>query len=149
MRDERCRRSSRGPARSLRTPCMAAGPALTFGAGGGGDFPRPGPNVVDDGILEPGDPARDGRRVTARAPTGAGTARPRSGRGSWALPEVQPLGEDGVLLHAADPVEEDSPLAAFHCEERGGSGAVSAGGGLPGEGGVGRDSPMNTDSRTP
>lgn len=39
--------------------------------------------------------------------------------GSWALPEMQPLGEDGVLLDAADAVKEDGPLAAFHCGEKG------------------------------
>lgn len=31
---------------------------------------------------------------------------------------MQPLGEDGVLLDAADAVEEDGPLAAFHCGEK-------------------------------
>lgn len=81
-----------------------------------------------------------------RGAIGAARAPAAAGRGNRALPEVQPLGENGVLLDAADAVEEDGPLPAFHCGEKG-----------PGQRGRGRnraresegDSPMKTDSRTP
>lgn len=35
-------------------------PRPTFGACGGGNFSGSGPNVVDDGVLEPGDPGGKG-----------------------------------------------------------------------------------------
>lgn len=80
---------------------------------------------------------------------GEGPAGPGRGPGGRALPEVQPLGQDGVLLHAADAVEEDGALAALHCGESGG--LVSAGGGSEGSEELwgGLHSPMKTDSRTP
>lgn len=102
----------------IPVPCLPPhGPLyLTFGTSGGGDFPRPRSDVVDDGILEPGDPAGGGGALGAKAPPGRGIGwGPGGGR---ALPEVQPLGQDGVLLHTANAVEEDGALAALHCGDR-------------------------------
>lgn len=92
------------------------------------------------------------------------------------LPKVKSLGQDCVLLHAADPVKEDGSMATFHCGERGGNqenalmkvlfgaegtgmraqvGADSVGRQVSGAGdqevqpAEGGCSPVNTDSRTP
>lgn len=51
------------------------------------DLPWSWSDVVDDGVLEPGDP------------------------------EVQTLCEY-VLLHAADPIEHDRPVATLHCHRK-------------------------------
>lgn len=34
---------------------------------------------------------------------------------------MKSLGQDCVLLHAADPVKEDGSMTTFHCGERGGN----------------------------
>ena len=41
-------------------------PRPTFGACGGGHFSGSGPNVVDDGVLEPGDPGGKGTGIGVR-----------------------------------------------------------------------------------
>lgn len=65
-------------------PC---GAVLTFGAGGGGNLARPGSDVVDDGVLEPGDP--EGARG---APSGG--AVPGAVRG---VPGGREEGEKGAV----------------------------------------------------
>lgn len=96
------------------------------------------------------------------------------GLGPRHLPEVEALGQDGVLLHSPDAVEENGSVPAFHCvwgEGKGdhqawlGSGGDQAwpgtvgarvharvgeaGGGVRGAGTGQGGSPVNTDSRTP
>ena len=41
-------------------------PRPTFGACGGGNFSGSGPNVIDDGVLEPGDPGGEGTGIGVR-----------------------------------------------------------------------------------
>ena len=41
-------------------------PRPTFGACGGGNFSGSGPNVIDDGVLEPGDPGGKGTGIGVR-----------------------------------------------------------------------------------
>lgn len=89
------------------------------------------------------------------------------GPGPRPLPEVEALGQDGVLLHSPDPVEENGSVPAFHCvwgEGKGDhqawpaghdgckspcSGRGGGGCGLRGAGTGQGGSPVNTDSRTP
>lgn len=40
-------------------PRGSQSPTLTFGTCGGGDLSGSGPNVIDDGVLEPGDPGEE------------------------------------------------------------------------------------------
>ena len=73
-----CRSGSQGP-RDLTLPPSpvseqaavftvrdAPVPRPTFGACGGGNFSGSGPNVIDDGVLEPGDPGGEGTGIGVR-----------------------------------------------------------------------------------
>ena len=73
-----CRRGSQGPRDLTLSPSPVSDqaaiftvrdapvPRPTFGACGGGNFSGSGPNVIDDGVLEPGDPGGEGTGIGVR-----------------------------------------------------------------------------------
>lgn len=80
------------PARDFQVP------RPTFGACGGGNFSRSGPNVIDDGVLEPGDPAGEGAGTGIRSLHSHEVAGFSSPRVCWPAPPLNDQGQGGILF---------------------------------------------------
>lgn len=90
----------------------------TFASSEGGDLSGFSPDVVDDGVLEPGDPG-DTHTYSLLPLTITVPQRQEALYQPQVLirrvPEVETFSENHVHLDPSDPVEDDGPLSSFNC----------------------------------
>lgn len=90
----------------------------TFASGERGDLSGFSPDVVNDWVLEPGDPGEPHKNTCSDCHLVATTSRRRHcttrGTDQKRVPEVETFRENHVHLHPSDPVEDDGPLTSFN-----------------------------------